>query len=660
MTFLYPGFLWALGALAVPLIIHLFNFRKTQKIYFSNTRFIQQVQEATSAKRRLKHWLVLASRLLFLFFLVMVFAQPIIPAQEQLKAGENIAIYIDNSQSMSCPVTGGQRAIDAGITTARGLIENFPPDTRYRLLTNDFSPFSNSLKTKSEALDLLSQIRLTGTGRSAVEINNRLTRLGEERDVFWISDFQQSTIGTTPLSDTIRNFHVVPIRSATHSNIFIDTAYLTNPFAVGGERNTLLVRLYNEGEDAREQLTARLVLDGLQAGTASITVPAKGFGEASFDLQGNLTGFHKAVVSFTDSPVTFDNEFYTVFNFSRRVNLLEVKANNSVTVIEKVFGNKTLFDFNSTNNRNIDYSKILRSDLTILNELPQLDEALVQVLREFLSNGGSLLLIPAAQQDINSYKKILPNVSISKQTTLLSLAKPDFTNPFFANVFQERSTSLTMPSVRNSIEWGTDRQALLKQQDDMPYLSVFKTTGKLYVLGSPLQDGYGSFFNNALFVPVMYRMATFSKDDQQPLYYLLSQREIVFRGDSAESSQLISLSGEQELIPSQRIINRQIQFDFSGLELQPGHYALHTEQDTLSWLAFNQGKEESKLKGITNDGIRSMFGANTKMHMINTESAAALNENIKQNYQGKVLWKYALMLALFFLLVEIMFLRFWK
>ncbi len=660
MAFLYPTFLWALGVLAIPVIIHLFNFRRTQKIYFSNTRFIQQVQEATSAKRKLKHLLILASRLLFLFFLVMVFAQPIIPAKEQLKAGENIALYLDNSQSMACPVEGGQHAVDAAIATVRGIVDNFPPDTRYRLLTNDFSPFSNSLKTKSEVLDLLSQIRLSGIGRSAEDIHARLKRLGGENEVFWISDFQRSTFGDQPLSDTSRNWRLVPITSTARSNVFIDTAFLSNPFAIGGERNTLVAKLFNDGDEAREQLTARLVLDGLQAGTAAVTIPANSFGEVAFDLQGNLTGYHQAVISFTDTPVTFDNEFFVVFNFSNRVHVLEIKENSGKTTVEKVFGNKALFEFSSVNSRNIDYSRIAQSDLVIVNELRQLDAPLVQALQEFITKAGSVLLVPSTTPDLTSYKKMLPSLLLSKQASIVPLAKPDFSNPFFANVFQERSASLTMPAVRNSIEWGTDRQALLKQQDDTPYLSVFKTVGKLYVIGSAFQDSYGSFFNNTLFVPVMYRMAAFSKEEQHVLYYLLTQREISLSLDTIKTNQLIKLTGKQELTPSQRLINQQVQFDLSGLELQQGHYALKSNQDSLGWIAFNQAKEESKLATLTEEELLSVFGKNTTIYALNAASSAAMNEAIKENYQGKALWKYALLLALFFVMVEIVLLRFWK
>lgn len=104
MIFQFPSFLWALGALLIPILIHLFNFRKTTRIYFSNTRFLKQVKQETTQKRKIKQYLILAARLLFVFFLVMAFAQPFLPAAEQVGSQKNVAIYIDNSLSMSAPV----------------------------------------------------------------------------------------------------------------------------------------------------------------------------------------------------------------------------------------------------------------------------------------------------------------------------------------------------------------------------------------------------------------------------------------------------------------------------------------------------------------------------------------------------------------------------
>ena len=76
MKFLYPQFLYALALIAIPIIIHLFNFRKFKTIYFSNVQFLKSVNEKTKSKSQLKHILILSSRVLTIAALVMAFSQP--------------------------------------------------------------------------------------------------------------------------------------------------------------------------------------------------------------------------------------------------------------------------------------------------------------------------------------------------------------------------------------------------------------------------------------------------------------------------------------------------------------------------------------------------------------------------------------------------------
>src|SRR5579859_2003990 len=71
MHFLFPAFLFALAALAIPVIIHLFNFRRYQKVYFSNVQFLKEIQEQQSSLKNLKERLILASRMLALAFLIL-------------------------------------------------------------------------------------------------------------------------------------------------------------------------------------------------------------------------------------------------------------------------------------------------------------------------------------------------------------------------------------------------------------------------------------------------------------------------------------------------------------------------------------------------------------------------------------------------------------
>ncbi|MBK6884084.1 MAG: BatA domain-containing protein [Flavobacteriales bacterium] len=81
MSFLHPAFLWALTALAIPVLIHLFQLRRFKRIDFPNVRFLAEISQQTRARKKVQHWLVLLARLLALACLVLAFAQPYLPSK---------------------------------------------------------------------------------------------------------------------------------------------------------------------------------------------------------------------------------------------------------------------------------------------------------------------------------------------------------------------------------------------------------------------------------------------------------------------------------------------------------------------------------------------------------------------------------------------------
>src|SRR5690349_6772048 len=111
-------------------------------------------------------------------------------------------------------------------------------------------------------------------------------------------------------------WHLVPIKFDQPANVFVDSAYLENPFAAGGEKNVLTVKVRNDGKRDVEQLNLKLTINNIQAATATVNVPQGGVNETSFDLAAGLTGLNAATLSFNDFPVSFDNEFFLALNFA--------------------------------------------------------------------------------------------------------------------------------------------------------------------------------------------------------------------------------------------------------------------------------------------------------------------------------------------------------
>lgn len=666
MTFLYPSFLWALLALSIPVIIHLFNFRRTTRVFFSNNRFLRQVKEVTTAKRRLKHYLILASRLLFLLFLILAFAQPVIPARDQLDAERNIVIYLDNSQSMSAQMPDRTAALDAALNFSRGIVDLFPPDARYRILTNDFAPFSNTYKTKTEALDILAQIRTSPVSRSMEEIKNRLdeNRTGAGQEYFFISDFQKSTAGVIPTDwDSASRWHLVPIAFASAPNVFVDSAYLENPFAAGGEKNVLTVIVRNDGEEEVSQLNLKLAINDIQAGTTSVDISAGGMSKTNFDLATGLSGFNQGILSFNDFPVSFDNEFFLALNFTNKIAIIEIKPSAQITPVERVYGNRQVFNFQSYSIANFNYSLLTQADLVVLNGVDRSDAGLNLALRDYLNEGGTLLYIPGTRPDAQSLQQLTGAAGIAVtpgDPVLQELDRPDYNNPFFENVFEERSPSIAMPRASQAWRWGQDRSAILRFKNDEPFLSRLDRGGQLYLLATPLTPAYTDFYNHALFVPVMYRIAGSSRKNEQRLYYTLEENFITLKVDSLPDEEPLRLVGAQEIVPSQRNVNDHVFLEIPKFSINQGFYHVVAARDTIGLIAFNLNKAESLLDQFTGPEIKSQMGNGSNISIFEATSAEAFSNEIKERYLGKPLWKYALMIALFFLLAEVLLIRFLK
>jgi len=666
MSFIYPQFLLGLLALGIPIIIHLFNFRRARKIYFSSNQFLLNIKKATSTKLKLKQYLILLSRLLFIFFLVITFAQPFIPAKEKNIQSNQAIIYLDNSYSMSNYVNEDLTAFEAAISFIEQIIKVYPQNAQFLLLTNDFAPLSNTPKSKNEIEELITEINLTGITRTTEDVfqrikNNNIT--DSSGDIFWLSDFQVSTSGDISLftNDTSHNIFIIPMTYNTFSNVYIDSLYLTNPFLIQTEKNKLNVILRNDGGEHIEDLLIRLSINDIQTANGSLNLDPYSSTEITFDLSSGLDKYNYGSLSFEDFPVTFDNDFNFALTLSDRISVIEIKNNDTTTVIERVFGNEEIFDFRSYLSGNIDYNDLLKSDLIVLNELEELDVTISNVLSEYLEEKGDLLFIPAPQFNIPSFNSLIGPIELIPDSmwTDQLLNNLDLNNPFFADIFEGNENQFNMPTARPVINIKEANESIMKFKDGKDFLSFKQFHNRLYMLASPLNLEVTNYSSHAIFVPVMYRMAMLSKKEFDRLYYILDQSIISITADSINSESIIKLKKyDQEIIPGARVAGNNLVLDIPKFELSPGHYNIVIENIQKGTIAFNPGKSESMLLQHSIENLSEITKENSYVKLFNTKGFNNFDKEIKEKYLGIPLWRVALVLTLIFLFIEILLIRF--
>jgi len=666
MSFVYPQFLFGLLALGIPIIIHLFNFRRAKKIYFSNNIFLQHVKKASSTKLKIKHYLILLSRLLFITFLVLTFAQPFIPAKEKSVETNQVIFYLDNSYSMSNYVDENLTGFEAAIAYLQSIMELYPENTNILLITNDFAPFSNAPKSKNELKELITEISLSGIPRSIEDIKNRINQssvVSSGSDIFWISDFQRSTAGSLESlgNDSIRNLFLIPLYFNTTSNVYVDSLYLINPFLIEGEKNELRLVLKNDGNQDIDDLLVRFYINDVQSANGSVDIGAHANGSISFDIGFQLDKYNRGRINFEDFPVTFDNDFYFTLDLADRIDVIELKTEDTTTVIERVYGNQGLFNFRSYLIANTDYNDLQNANLIILNGIKELEPSISGVLTQFLRNKGDILVIPDVLLDVSSYQALVQAIRIIPDTLQSDheLAAIDLNNPFFADIFESQTENFDMPAAQPVISILSASMDLLRFEDGASFLSYIENRNRLYLMASPLKIEYTDFPTHALFVPIMYRMAMLSKKEFNPLYYNLDQPVISLKIDSLKPEDLIKLSSENaEIIPGQRISGNEVFLDLPKHELKPGIYEIVRASGNKGFIAFNQEENESTLGQYSPEELKNISDENSGITLFNTAGIDNFDKEIKARYMGLKLWRFTLIIALIFLLAEILIIRF--
>ncbi len=142
MTFLQSFILFGLCAVILPLLIHLLNIRKKERIPFSSLYFLRLIESKKIKRLKLKQILLLLIRMAIIAFLVTAFARPAVVVGPFSGYSENAkiaaVIVVDNSLSTSF-VQDDQPLFEQIRSNALQVLDTFKDgDELYLLFSTDF------------------------------------------------------------------------------------------------------------------------------------------------------------------------------------------------------------------------------------------------------------------------------------------------------------------------------------------------------------------------------------------------------------------------------------------------------------------------------------------------------------------------------------------
>ena len=684
MSFLHPAFLWALTALAIPVLIHLFQLRRFKRIDFPNVRFLAEVSQQTRARKKVQHWLVLLARCLAIASLVLAFAQPYRPgAGGAVKAGPRaVSIYIDDSYSMDGQNANG-RLLDQARKGAQETVMAYGATDRYQVLTGRFEGKQQVLLGRDEALQAAAQVdvsaytrpisKVLARQREALATSDALTKR-----VFLFTDLQTSITDVDAwTNDSTIPTVIVPLPTDRKDNLSVDSVWFASPVRRLGQNEALHVAITNHGEQELVNVPLRLSVNGEQRALATFSVAGGVTVDTTLQFLSDAVGEHWGEVSITDQPVTFDDRAYIAYRVidKSRVLLLSGGDTEGDRAVQAVFGADSAHAFTQSSYREVDLAALEQQDLVVLNALPEVASGLGQALDAFMQNGGSVVVFPPSGGDASRYTNFFSQLGAAPpalmDTVQVKVERIDLEQPFYRDIFQAMPRNVDLPMVRErwSIKPAAGSDALLRMQDGSVYLS--RTTidrGSVYLCASPLSEWSGNLVRHALFATSLLRMAELARPMGRLYSSIGADAVIPVEGIDPSTSSGGQLNGEEaphlrgpdgiDVVPEVRRAPGSTSLALHDEDLPPGPYALTLGKDTLRMLALNLSRRESNLTAMDPEALKSLLAERGLTNFsVLSEGAEDLSLRLTELDQGRKLWKWFILLALLFLAAETILIR---
>jgi len=673
MHFLYPAFLFALLSLAIPVIIHLFNFRKYQKVYFSNVQFLKEVQEQQSYRRNLKERLILACRLLALTFLVLAFAKPYLPGHNAVNAGKQqaVSIFVDNSYSMQTLNREGT-LLDEAKRRAKEIASAYSINDSFQLLTQDFEGKHQRLLSRDEFDDAVDAVKISPQSRSLQQIISRQQSLLDmhkngSRWAYIVSDFQKNMAGSQPVKiDSSIAVSLIQLKASTLPNVAVDSVSLLSAIHRPGDGEKLVIRLHNYADERADKIPLKLMVNGVQKALGSYTVNARAVQFDTLAFSGLQAGWQRGEIRLQDNPVTFDNQFYFSFNVKQQMPVLLIDGGIPNNYLKAVFASDAFFAPKRVPDGNVDYAALSTYPLVVLSDINAVSSGLSQQLKTYVSKGGTLVVFPGSEADLANYKAMLQAMNAAYPEKLntedTKVSGINLQNQVFKNIFEGFPQNPDLPVVKKYYQLSTSsgtREENLMNLPGKPFLADYASgKGKVYLSAVPLSEDFSNLPRHALFVPVMFRIALLSGHDQ-PLFYTIGRDQTIeIPPIQTNEKQLLKLTKEgKSIIPDTKQQEGSTLLYIADQLTETGIYDLKKQDSTAAVLAFNDNRSESDLSYFSSGELSKLV-----------PQAASVLEGGKGSLKGAVaetnfgiqLWKLCIILALIFLAAEILIIRFYK
>ena len=547
-----PMFLWALLAAAIPLMLHMFQRRKTVLTPFPTIRFLKAAQKRSSSRVRFENFLLWLLRTLLVVALAIAFAQPILRNLSDnsgwlSRSARDIAIVLDASYSMNYEMDRGkvwQICKDAAVQTVQGL----NPGDRVCVYAAGDQPIPVIEKPTTEHATVVSAIQglecQQGSSRLEDTVAFALHALTQQddkraRELFVFTDGQalpwqgfralsedgtstnktESTAAvkiTREMRDSVSLFSLLA-GAVTPDNAYPADVKVSPSLMLAGQSARIQVRVGRSGPV--KQISVALSVDGQESGSRSLTVEPGTEKPLEFVLNNLEPGVHVATVSTPQDSLSVDDSFQFLLRVRKQLPVLVAGPSDSTKYLRAALAPGAADD----TVRQVSSSEIESVDLRdyqavfLCDALPLSGQAIIR-LESYVNNGGVVAIFPGDAADFSSYGEFQMLPALPKKATDIAVAdaaralKRLPMQPGQQVNFQMALPPGTIPTValKRVVEFGElaeQAAVLVTAGDDTPFLLGRAIgRGRVFLFGVAATREWSTFPLTAFFVPVVHQL----------------------------------------------------------------------------------------------------------------------------------------------------------
>jgi len=331
LGFLNSVFLFALAAMALPIVIHILNRRRIRKIKFSSLEFLVDLSRRRMSKINLRRWIILLLRTLAVIFIVLAFARPTLQSNAALilpgEAPTYVVICLDVSASMQA-----EREIGTAFTVAKDLAKRVIDEAGGNDVMNviGFSArndvmFETGTRSKQIVKNAIESLKATAEPATESPAIDEAIKLIEESGldagaVYVISDFR--AVGDSVIAfdapERVR-VNLLPVYTEPIDNVSIDRVFTPRKLIRPGEVVRVGVAITNHSMEHPANFPLELIIEGKRKAEQLVKLAPAASATITFGVSMNEWGTHHCRIAKNHDRLPIDDDRYFLLEVSKKI-----------------------------------------------------------------------------------------------------------------------------------------------------------------------------------------------------------------------------------------------------------------------------------------------------------------------------------------------------